>query len=105
VLLAASNHFRGPVEDRDEVGVQAGAAAYGTALEEEERGLEAWGWGWSALGEALAEALWAGGWSREMRSLLCIVSPEEVQERIRSRHFAWGSWWGVVKLGWSNVES
>ena len=103
VLLAASHHFRGPVEDRDEVGVQAGAAAYGAALEEEEeRGL---GWGGSVVGEALAEALWAEGWAREMMGLLGVVSPEEVQEGVWFRHSARGLWWGGVKLGCSNVES
>jgi hypothetical protein len=39
VLFAGSNHFGGAVEDRDEGGVEAGAAAYGAALEEEEGGL------------------------------------------------------------------
>jgi len=103
VLLAASHHFRGPVEDRDEVGVQAGAAAYGAALEEEEeRGL---GWGGSVVGEALAEALWAEGWAREMMGLLGVVSPEEVQEGVWFRHSARGLWWGGVKLRCSNVES
>lgn len=102
MLFAASHHFRGPVEDRDEIGVQTGTAAYGAALEEEERRL---GWGGSALGEALAEALWAEGWACEMRGLLCVVSSKKVQERIRFRHFPWGSWWSGVKLGWLNVES
>jgi hypothetical protein len=75
VLFSTSNHFGGPVEDRDEGGVEAGTAAYGAALEEKKkkRGLKVWGWpSICALCEALAEALW----SCQGRGIRGIVSSE-----------------------------
>ena len=50
-MLADARHFRGPVEDRDEIWVEAWAAAYVAALADEEE----------VRVEAGAEALWAVG--------------------------------------------
>lgn len=78
MLFSHSSHFCGTVEDRNERGVEAGTAAYGAALQEEEGGLEALRWVGSALCEALAQALWAF----EVWRLLCRIPPKYVQERI-----------------------
>lgn len=67
MLFARAHHARGSVEDGDEVGVEAGAAAYGAAVEEEEGGLGSRGGlvggcgGSETLAEALRLYLWARG--------------------------------------------
>jgi hypothetical protein len=48
VLFSYSSHFRGPVEDRDEVGIEAGAAAYAAVLRAEEE--DAWVSTWATGG-------------------------------------------------------
>jgi hypothetical protein len=77
VLFPYARHFCGPVEDGDEVWVEAGAVA-GVALEE------------SGL-DACAETLraWRGVcacFERDVGGILGVVSPEKVQEGVRFRH-------------------
>jgi hypothetical protein len=93
-LAAYARHLRRPVEDRHEIGVQAGAAADGAALCEEE----------DARLEACAEALWACGelgldtdasWG--LRKDLGVVPAEKIEERV------WFGHCGVVvhgRVGW-----
>jgi len=59
MLFAHARHFRGPVEDRDEVGVEAWGAACGAPLAERRAGRE-------------AEALGAG----RVRDVLGVVASE-----------------------------
>lgn len=73
MLFACARHFRRPIKDRDEVWVEAGAAAYIALLGAEEEELRV-----EACAEALRAGLyWAGG-SCQGDYPLRVVSPEEI---------------------------
>lgn len=82
MLFAYACHFCGPVEDRDEVWIQAVGAVGVSSLEEHDVRF-------GAAGEGCAEALRTGGRSgcaRECGVCLCGILPEEAQERVWFRH-------------------
>lgn len=79
MLLAYARHFRGPVEDRHKVWVEAGAAAYIAFLpEDEEAGAE-------ALGARAGMCFYVAG-SDEWRRSLGVIPSEEIEEGIWFRH-------------------